>query len=120
MIASASGDAKGGARWLDSAQMVEASSVVLRDGAGPLGLSGLLIGRHRLSPVLGVHKNERPCLVIAFALGLFAAWKTMGTTSRVKGLLDSVFTIPYGAAAHGLRLFCSSCCLAARPGWASG
>ena len=32
--------------------------------------------------------------MIAFALGLFAAWKTMGTTSRVKGLLDSVFTIP--------------------------
>ena len=36
VIASASGDAKGGARWLDSAQMVEASSVVLRDEQGPL------------------------------------------------------------------------------------
>ena len=33
-------------------------------------------------------------LLISFALGLFAAWKTMGTTSRIKGLLDSVFTIP--------------------------
>ena len=32
--------------------------------------------------------------MIAFALGLFAAWKTMGTSSRIKGLLDSVFTIP--------------------------
>ena len=33
-------------------------------------------------------------LLISFALGLFAAWKTMGTSSRIKGLLDSVFTIP--------------------------
>ena len=32
--------------------------------------------------------------MISFALGLFAAWKTMGTSSRIKGLLDSVFTIP--------------------------
>ena len=39
-------------------------------------------------------KTSGLALVIAFALGLFAAWKTMGTTSRVKGLLDSVFTIP--------------------------
>ena len=69
VIASASGDAKGGARWLDSAQMVEASSVVLRDEQGPLASLASLLG--------GI--DYRP---------------TMGTTSRVKGLLDSVFTIP--------------------------
>ena len=47
-----------------------------------------------LSPVLGVHKTSGLALLISFALGLFAAWKTMGTSSRIKGLLDSVFTIP--------------------------
>ena len=36
VIASASGDAKGGARWLDSAQIVEASSVVMQDEQEPL------------------------------------------------------------------------------------
>lgn len=39
-------------------------------------------------------KTSGLALLISFALGLFAAWKTMGTTSRIKGLLDSVFTIP--------------------------
>lgn len=55
VIASASGDAKGGARWLDSAQMVEASSVVLRDERGPLTSLASLLGRHRLPTVLGVY-----------------------------------------------------------------
>ena len=39
-------------------------------------------------------KTSGLALLISFALGLFAAWKTMGTSSRIKGLLDSVFTIP--------------------------
>ena len=46
VIASASGDAKGEARWLDSAQMVEASSVVLRDGQGPWTSLTFLFVRH--------------------------------------------------------------------------
>ncbi len=33
-------------------------------------------------------------LAFSGVLGLLAAWRVMGTTSRLKGLLDSVFTIP--------------------------
>ena len=94
VIASASGDAKGGARWLDSAQMVEASSVVLRDEQGPLTSLASLLGGIDYRPFWVSIKTSGLALLISFALGLFAAWKTMGTSSRIKGLLDSVFTIP--------------------------
>ena len=94
VIASASGDAKGGARWLDSAQMVEASSVVLRDEQGSLTSLASFLGDIDYRPLWVSIKTSGLALVIAFALGLFAAWKTMGTSSRIKGLLDSVFTIP--------------------------
>ncbi len=39
-------------------------------------------------------KTSAAALVVTFVLGLLAAWRTMGTSSRLKGLLDSVFTIP--------------------------
>ena len=39
-------------------------------------------------------KTSAVALAVTFVLGLVAAWKTMGTSSRLKGLLDSVFTIP--------------------------
>ena len=94
VIASASGDAKGGARWLDSAQMVEASSVVLRDEQGPWTSLTSFLCDIDYRPFWVSIKTSGLALLISFALGLFAAWKTMGTTSRVKGLLDSVFTIP--------------------------
>ena len=94
VISSASGDAKGGARWLDSAQMVEASSVVLRDEQGPLTSLASFLGDIDYRPLWVSIKTSGLALLISFALGLFAAWKTMGTSSRIKGLLDSVFTIP--------------------------
>lgn len=94
VIASASGDAKGGARWLDSAQMAEASSVVLRDEQGPLTSLTSFLGGIDYRPFWVSIKTSGLALLISFALGLFAAWKTMGTSSRIKGLLDSVFTIP--------------------------
>lgn len=94
VIASASGDAKGGARWLDSAQIVEASSVVMQDEQEPLASLVAFLTGIDYRPLWVSIKTSGLALVIAFALGLFAAWKTMGTTSRMKGLLDSAFTIP--------------------------
>ena len=94
VIASASGDAKGGACWLDSAQIVEASSVVMQDEQEPLASLVVVLTGIDYRPLWVSIKTSGLALVIAFALGLFAAWKTMGTTSRVKGLLDSAFTIP--------------------------
>ena len=39
-------------------------------------------------------KTSAIALAFSFVLGLLAAWRCMGTSSRLKGLLDSVFTIP--------------------------
>ena len=103
VIASASGDAKGGARWLDSAQIVEASSVVMQDEQEPLASLVAFLTGIDYRPLWVSIKTSGLALVIAFALGLLAAWKTMGTTSRVKGLLDSAFTIPW-CCLHGVRL----------------
>lgn len=73
VIASASGDAKGGARWLDSAQMVEASSVVLRDEQGPLTSLASFLGDIDYRPFWVSIKTSGLALLISFALGLFAA-----------------------------------------------
>ena len=105
VIASASGDAKGGARWLDSAHMVEASSVVLRDEQGPLDLSGFLFGRHRLSPVLGVHKNERPCPADLLCAGPVRRVEDHGYLESHQGPARFGLYDSYGAAAYGVRLF---------------
>ena len=119
VIASASGDAKGGARWLDSAHMVEASSVVLRDEQGPLTSLASFLGDIDYRPFWVSIKTSGLALVIAFALGLFAAWKTMGTSSRIKGLLDSVFTIPM-VLPPTVCGFLLLILFGVRPGWASG
>lgn len=39
-------------------------------------------------------KTSLTALVIVFVLGLLAAWKSMGVTSRWKGMVDTIFTIP--------------------------
>ena len=83
VIASASGDAKGGARWLDSAQMVEASSVVLRDEQGPLTSLASFLGDIDYRPFWVSIKTSGLALLISFALGLFAAWKTIGRSTGV-------------------------------------
>lgn len=67
---------------------------MLRDKQGPLTSLTSFLGDIDYRPFWVSIKTSGLALVIAFALGLFAAWKTMGTSSRIKGLLDSVFTIP--------------------------
>lgn len=119
VIASASGDAKGGARWLDSAQMVEASSVVLRDEQGPLTSLASFLGDIDYRPFWVSIKTSGLALLISFALGLFAAWKTMGTSSRIKGRSTRSLPSPWCCRPRSAA-FCFSCCLATRPGWASG
>ena len=74
--------------------MLFRSSVMLRDEQGPLTSLVSFLGDIDYRPFWVSIKTSGLALVISLALGLFAAWKTMGTSSRIKGLLDSVFTIP--------------------------
>ncbi len=39
-------------------------------------------------------KTSFAALAVVFVLGLLAAWKSLGVTSRWKGIVDTVFTIP--------------------------
>ncbi|MFR3926326.1 MAG: molybdate ABC transporter permease subunit, partial [Collinsella sp.] len=64
------------------------------DEQGPLTSLASFLGDIDYRPFWVSIKTSGLALLISFTLGLFAAWRTMGTTSRIKGLLDSVFTIP--------------------------
>ena len=83
-----------GALWSDNAALVPYASVSTTEPPSLAERAQTFFGSIDYRPFWVSIKTSGLALVIAFALGLFAAWKTMGTTSRVKGLLDSVFTIP--------------------------
>ncbi|MDN0064759.1 molybdate ABC transporter permease subunit [Collinsella ihumii] len=83
-----------GALWVDNAQLVAAADVAME--AAPTWqdeLASFFTGLD-MRPFWVSLKTSAVALVVTFVLGLVAAWKTMGTSSRLKGLLDSVFTIP--------------------------
>ena len=83
-----------GALWSDNAALVPYASVSTTEPPSLTERAQTFFGGIDYRPFWVSIKTSGLALVIAFALGLYAAWKTMGTTSRVKGLLDSVFTIP--------------------------
>ncbi len=83
-----------GALWSDNAALVRYADVSTTAPPSLAERAAAFFGGIDYRPLWVSIKTSGLALVIAFALGLFAAWKTMGTTSRVKGLLDSVFTIP--------------------------
>lgn len=83
-----------GALWSDNAALVPYASVSTTEPPSLAERAQTFFGGIDYRPFWVSIKTSGFALVIAFALGLFAAWKTMGTTSRIKGLLDSVFTIP--------------------------
>lgn len=83
-----------GALWSDNAALVPYASVSTTEPPSLAERAATFFGSIDYRPFWVSIKTSGLALLIAFALGLFAAWKTIGTTSRVKGLLDSVFTIP--------------------------
>ncbi len=87
-------DLGNGALWSDNAALVPYADVSTTEPPSLTERAATFFGGIDYRPFWVSIKTSGLALVIAFALGLFAAWKTMGTTSRVKGLLDSVFTIP--------------------------
>ena len=83
-----------GALWSDNAALVPYADVSTTEPPSLAERVATFFGGIDYRPFWVSIKTSGLALAIAFVLGLFAAWKTMGTTSRVKGLLDSVFTIP--------------------------
>ena len=83
-----------GVLWSDNAALVRYADVSTTMPPSLAERAAVFFGGIDYRPFWVSIKTSGLALVIAFALGLFAAWKAMGTTSRIKGLLDSVFTIP--------------------------
>ena len=83
-----------GALWCDNAELVSVADVTLIAPPSAFDRAADFFGGIDYRPFWVSLKTSAIALAITFVLGLFAAWKTMGTTSRIKGLLDSVFTIP--------------------------
>lgn len=83
-----------GVLWCDFAQIVDAGNVAAKDDLGVGGETLAFFSSIDYRPFWVSLKTSGLALGISFALGLFAAWRVMGTSSRLKGVLDSVFTIP--------------------------
>ncbi len=83
-----------GALWSDNAALVPYADVSTTEPPSLAERAATFFGGIDYRPFWVSIKTSGLALLISFALGLFAAWKTMGTSSRIKGLLDSVFTIP--------------------------
>ena len=87
-------DLSAGALWCDGARLVPASEVPLAAPPGPLEQLQAFFADVDYRPFWVSLRTSAVALAITFVLGLIAAWRTMGTSSRLKGALDSVFTIP--------------------------
>lgn len=83
-----------GVLWCDFAELVPAGAVTAGAGEGPVGETLAFLSSIDYRPFWVSLKTSGLALAISFALGLFAAWRVMGASSRLKGVLDSVFTIP--------------------------
>lgn len=83
-----------GVLWCDFAQIVDAGNMVAKGDQGAGGKVLAFFSSIDYRPFWVSLKTSGLALAISFALGLFAAWRVMGTSSRLKGVLDSAFTIP--------------------------
>ncbi len=80
--------------WVDTARLVSAADVAPVAEASLGERAASFFSELDVRPLMVSLKTSALALAVTFVLGLLAAWKTMGTSSRLKGLLDSVFTIP--------------------------
>ena len=81
-------------RWVEGGQIVAAREIARAEAPTAPDQLAAFFANLDLRPLWVSLKTSGVALAVTFALGLLAAWRTMGTSSRLKGLLDSVFTIP--------------------------
>lgn len=83
-----------GALWCDFAELVPSEHVAVEAAEGPLERIASFFSGMDYRPFWVSLKTGGAALAVSFCLGLLAAWRVMGSSSRLKGVLDSVFTIP--------------------------
>lgn len=87
-------DLGNGALWSDDAALVSYGEVATTEPPTFTDRAQAFFGGIDYRPFWVSVKTSAIALAFSFVLGLLAAWRCMGTSSRLKGLLDSVFTIP--------------------------
>lgn len=87
-------DLSAGVQWVDSGRIVDTAQVANPPVPSVLDRLGTFFSGVDYRPLWVSLKTGLCALAFSGVLGLLAAWRVMGTTSRLKGLLDSVFTIP--------------------------
>lgn len=87
-------DLSAGVQWVDSGRIVDAAQVANPPAPTALDRVGTFFSGIDYRPLWVSLKTGLLALAISGVLGLLAAWRVMGSTSRLKALLDSAFTIP--------------------------
>ncbi len=87
-------DCSAGGIYAESGLILPASEISV--AGAPTGLAWVARFLHELdwSPLWVSLRTTGVAIVIIFLLGLLAAWLTVKASSRLKGILDTIFTIP--------------------------
>lgn len=89
-----SDDGRTGAQYMESGQVKLAADTVVKEKATGLAALGAFFQKLDWSPLWVSLRTTLVAIAVIFILGLFAAWWTMRVNDRVKGILDTIFTIP--------------------------
>ncbi len=85
---------KEGVVCMDYGRLVPTHAVAVERVPGWWEQLGAFLADIDYRPLWVSLKTSFTALAIVFVLGLLAAWKSMGVTSRWKGIVDTLFTIP--------------------------
>lgn len=83
-----------GSLWCDTAILQTASTIERADAPGIAQQLHTFFSGIDYRPFWISLKTSLVAMIFTFVFGLSAAWKTCGTSSRIKGVFDSLFTIP--------------------------
>ena len=87
-------DGSGGGLYAESGVLAEASSMSVVPAAEGLAALGEFFEELDWSPLWVSLRTTGVAIIIIFILGLLAAWGTIRVSDKVKGILDTIFTIP--------------------------
>lgn len=89
-----SADGSDGALYASTGHVTAAAETVVAEQATGLAALGKFFQKLDWRPLWVSLRTTGVAIVVIFILGLLAAWLTLRVSNRVKGVLDTIFTIP--------------------------
>lgn len=87
-------DCSAGGIYAESGKILPASEVAVSGALTGLAWVADFLGHLDWSPLWVSLRTTGVAILVIFLLGLLAAWLTVKVSDRVKGILDTIFTIP--------------------------